>query len=68
MEPLTALNIGVSLYTADVEWLRSAYGESWPDRLRDLVHEQIRRIEAWAKIDRMEARLTAERLRESRER
>lgn len=68
MEPLTALNIGVSLYTIDVEWLQGAYGESWPDKLCDLVHEQIRRIVVRAKIDRMEDKLTAERLRQGRER
>lgn len=63
MEPLTALNVGVSLYTVDVEWMRGAYGEDWPQRIRDLVHEQIRKIEVWAKIDRMEAKLTQERKR-----
>ena len=68
MEPLTALNVGVSLYTVDVEWLHNAYGESWPDRLCELVHEQIRRIVVRAKIDRMEDKLTADRLRQSRER
>jgi hypothetical protein len=63
MEPLTALNIGVSLYTADVEWMQGAYGESWPDKLCDLLHEQIRRIMVQAKIAGFEAKLTAERAR-----
>lgn len=65
---LTALNVGVSLYANDVEWLQGTYGESWPDKLCDLVHEQIRRIVAQAKIAGFEAKLTADRLRERSER
>ena len=51
---LMTLNSAVSLYSDDVTWMQRSFGENWLEHIRELVHEQIRRIEVRAKIERLE--------------